>query len=300
MKIISDLLRRYRKLNTLTQSNLIDELINFSEFFSALNIVTLSRWENERTIPGLKKKQLLLKFLYSKNCFKDNTCRVRIKERYTHLQETLEQIFDIHFKHLIGNFPDADTYQYNIHTLKAYQDKQSYFEHIIRFEKGSNPKTVPYTITAATLEAWCDHPATFAIVCEANGQHAGHYILIKLKNSVADDILYRRRTIYELGLDDFCDTQKNGTYLSLTLFARSAKVAALLNIQHYLHLIDHMSTVDKIALSGIREDIVTMTKEYGVQLVARGEDKKNNYRWYSLSAPLEDILFSDTLVEAIY
>jgi hypothetical protein len=42
-----------------------------------------------------------------------------------------------------------------------------------------------------------------------------------------------------------------------------------------------------------------MTKNYGIHLVASGVNEKAGYKWYGLSAPLEDILFSDTVVETI-
>ena len=75
VKILAKLLNNYRNINSLTQSELVHELMEYSERFSGLNIVTLSRWENEVTKPGLKKKQALVKFLFSRGCFENSECR---------------------------------------------------------------------------------------------------------------------------------------------------------------------------------------------------------------------------------
>ena len=300
MNIIGDLLRRYRKLNTLTQSDIVDELISFSEMFSALNIVTLSRWETETTRPGLKKRQTLLKFLFSRACFKDQACRILIKEQYGHLQKGLEKAFDHQFRHLVGNFPEFDTAEYTIQPLRDHPKKAYYYEQIIQIDKASKPDDGVYPVTPEMLAQWCGHPGSFAVVCEANGQHAGHYILLKLKSDVAEDIVHHRRPFHSFTVDDLCGPEENGTYLSYTLFTRSAKVAALLNIRHYYHLVEHMSTIDKIAIFSRREDTLLMTKNYGIHLVASGVNEKAGYKWYGLSAPLEDILFSDTVIESIF
>jgi len=300
MKTIAQLLRQYRDLKDLKQMELVDDLIRYSDRFSGLNIVTLSRWETEKTKPGLKKKQALLKFLFSRGCFTSTACRNMIRERYGYLQEGLEKTFDRQFKHLIGNYPESDSVKYTIRSLKEHPDKDVYFQQIIEIERASNPVKKSYSITPKMIAKWCGHSSSFAIVCESNSQHTGHYILLKLKNAVAEDIIFHRKDFFSIGIDDFCSKEEKGTYVTLTLYARSAKVAALLNIQHYYHLVDHIHTINKIAIFSRREDTVPMTKDYGIHLAASGFDKKDGYKWYGLSAPLEDILFSDTVVETIY
>ena len=300
MKTISRLLQHYRTIHELTQTQVVEELQKYSERFESLTIVTLSRWETETTRPGVKKKQALLKFLFSKGCFNDPTCRAMIRERYASLQEGLEKSFDRQFKHLIGNFPESDTFEYSMSPLKEHPDREFYYNLIVQIEQASNPEGCLYRATPQILAEWCEHPASFAILLESHGQHAGHYIFLKLKNSVTEDIVHHRRSLFSITVNDFCDAGTKGTYLILTLFARSGKVAALLNIEHYYHLIDHMNAIDNIAIFSRREDTVPMTRDYGIHLMTSGIDEDEGYQWYGLSAPLEDILFTDTVVEAIY
>ena len=282
MKTISRLLQHYRTIHELTQTQLVEELQKYSERFESLTIVTLSRWETETTRPGVKKKQALLKFLFSKGCFNDPTCKALIRERYAYLQEGLEKSFDRQFKHLIGNFPESDAFEYSISPLKYHPNRESYYNLIVQIEQASNPEGCLYRATPQILVEWCEHPASFAILLESHRQHAGHYIFLKLKNSVAKEV------------------GTKGAYLILTLFARSRKVAALLNIEHYYHLIYHMNTIDNIAIFSHREDTVPMTRDCGIHLMASGIDEEEGYQWYGLSVPLEDILFTDTVVGAIY
>lgn len=300
MKVIAELLYRYRDMTTMTQSELADELREYSDQFSALNIVTLSRWENSVTKPGLKKQQTLLKFLFSKGCFSNIECQNIIKERYGHLQEGLEKAFDRQFKSQIGNFPEADSFNHTLHSLKTHPNREYLFDLIVQIERASNPEGAPYSVTPEMLAQWCEHPGTFAYICEAHEQHAGHYILLKLKSAVADDIVYQRRDRSSITLNDLCGPEEKGSYLTLTLFARSGKVAAWLNIQHYLHLAEQIDTIENITIFSRREDTVPMTRTYGTKLVASGIDENDGQKWYGLSASIEDVLFSETVVEAIY
>ncbi|UKA23235.1 helix-turn-helix domain-containing protein [Photobacterium damselae subsp. damselae] len=48
-------LAQYREENNLTQQDMVDQLASYHPSFNKLDTVTLSRWENEKTLPPLKK-----------------------------------------------------------------------------------------------------------------------------------------------------------------------------------------------------------------------------------------------------
>ena len=106
LNIISRLLSEYRKLHNLTQKELVLELSQFSTEYSALNTVTLSRWETGVTSPGLHKKRTLLNFFASKGSFKSGKCHDAVKERYENLYAPLSEVFIRNYQALIGNFPE--------------------------------------------------------------------------------------------------------------------------------------------------------------------------------------------------
>lgn len=299
MQIISQLLRSYRKLNALTQIDVVNDMARFSDYFSGLNIVTLSRWETGKTKPSLKKKQEILKFLYARECFSHPECEALIKERYTYLQEVLEKRFDRNFRHLIGDFPELASNSYTVSNWKDFKNKRSALEQIININAATRPEGYP-ALSPEVLESWFSHPSSFVIICEFLGQHAGHYILLKVKNTVAKDIAYHRRNATSLTPDDFCTPEEKGTYQIFAFFSRSGKVAALMNIAHYTYLIKNIQTIDNIMIFSTMKGIVDMTRDYGIKVLASGKDEEMGYDWHGLLSPLEDILFTDTIIQEIY
>ena len=76
----SDLIKKYRYDNKLSQNDFIDILTANHGFSSKLDVVTLSRWENEKTTPSLEKKirimrkiNLLVTYLYGISDFDKKT-----------------------------------------------------------------------------------------------------------------------------------------------------------------------------------------------------------------------------------
>ncbi len=60
MDSFSTYLKEFRVNASLTQSKIIEQLKEFDEELSNIDNVTLSRWENNKTIPSLKKRVLIL------------------------------------------------------------------------------------------------------------------------------------------------------------------------------------------------------------------------------------------------
>lgn len=299
MHIISRLLSEYRKLHKLTQKDLVKELSQFSTEYSAFNAVTLSRWETGTTSPGLHKKRTLLNFFTSKGAFKRGPCHDAVKERYENLYEPLSEVFIRNYKALVGNFPEQKNLEYTLHSLKGSIQNQERFKYIIDIETASNPEKY-YTVTPEVLAQWCDHPSSFAITCEQNKQHLGHIILFKIKNSAAEEIAHHKRSELSLTEDDFCDVDEKGTYYVHALYGRSPKIAAVVNVEAYLHLFEHMDTVDNMMIFSTRTDGVLLTKDYGIKMVAKGKDEEYGFEWHGMLSPVEDILFSDTVLKLIF
>ncbi|NVP03356.1 helix-turn-helix transcriptional regulator [Photobacterium damselae subsp. damselae] len=62
-------LSEYRKKHNLTQQEFVDILSSEFENLSKLDAVTLSRWENQKTLPPLKKQFQIFKYIDSLNVF---------------------------------------------------------------------------------------------------------------------------------------------------------------------------------------------------------------------------------------
>ena len=296
---LSRLLFEYRKLDNLTQKNLVEELSHFADDFIALNTVTLSRWETGATSPSLNKKRNLLNFFTTKECLQDGVCHDIVRDRYENLYEPLSGVFTRNYQYLIGNLPEPKRGELAVCSLKEFTQKQEHIEHIIDIEIATNV-TDYYTLAPEIMEQWCDHPSSFCMICERKKQHLGHFVMLKIKNSVAEEIVHHKRSEFSLTKNDFCDADENGTYYVHALYGRSPKIAATLNVKAYLHLFEHMDTTDNVMIFSTRADGVLLTKDYGIKVIASGEDEQYGFKWYGMLSPVEDILFSDTVMKLVF
>jgi transcriptional regulator with XRE-family HTH domain len=296
---ISRLLYAYRKTYHLTQKDLVEKLSQYANELKALNTVTLSRWETGTTTPSLHKKRLLLHFLAKNGCFSDGECHNIAREQYENLLGPLSTVFTQNYQYLIGNLPEHRVGEYSLYDLKAFTEKEEHIEHIIDIEVATN-STGYYTLTLEKLLEWCEHPSSFSVIIERKKQHLGHFIMLKIKNSVAQEIAHYRRSEFSLTREDFCNVDEHGTYYVHALYGRSPKIAALLNVEAYLHLFEHMDTVDNVMIFSSRSDGVLLTRDYGIKEVAHGEDEQYEFEWHGMLSPAEDILFSDTIIKLIF
>ena len=300
MNPISPLLIAYRKHHNQTQKDLVTELSQYSKEFRALNTVTLSRWETGTTSPSLSRKKLLLHFFANTQCLTtDDTCHDIIYEAYEKLYEPLSTVFTRKYQYLIGNLPEHRTGKHIIEDLKHFSQKKEHIDHIIDIEIATNA-TNYYSVAPSILTEWCAIPSTFCIVAERKKQHLGHFIMLKLKNHVAEEIAHHKKSEFDLNKNDFCDIYENGTYYVHALYGRSPKIAAELNVKAYLHLLDHMNTVDNVMIFSSRTDGVLLTQDYGIKEVAHGVDQEFDFKWHGMLSPMKDILFSDIVVKLIF
>jgi len=299
MNTIGDLLVAYRKEYALTQQDLVKELSLYSNHFHALNTVTLSRWETGATSPSLKKKQSLLHFFYTTGTFQNRKCYEILQDRYQNLFEPLTQVFTKNYQALIGNLPERVHSDDTVYILKDFAQKENHIEHIIDIETASNSSDY-YKITPQTLEVWSQYPANLCLICERKKQHLGHFIMLKIKNSVAKEIVHNDRSEFMLKKEDFCESHENGTYYIHALYGRSPKIAATLSVHGYLHLLKHLDTTSNVMIFSTRTDGILLTKDYGIETVAYGEDAHYGFKWNGMLSPIEDILFSETVLKLVF
>ena len=54
------------------------------------------------------------------------------------------------------------------------------------------------------------------------------------------------------------------------------------------------------AIFSSRKDGLRLARDYGMQLVDKGENKAHHFSWHGLLSPVENILFSDTVLRLIF
>ena len=300
MSIFGDILVQFRKLQTYTQKEFINTLSQFHEEFNALNPVTLSRWENGTTETSLYRKRLILKYFLSKGLFDSEQHRKLIRDRYTALYSPLSKVFEHNYETLIHNLPQLRIALDEYDKFSLTQCNKSFrLQHIIDIEVASHAPMY-YQNSVDQLQKLVSHPASYSLVIEKNHQHLGHFIMYKMPQEVSQKLINYELKEKELSYNDLCQPHESGDYYIHALYGVNPMMAAMLNVETYLYLFDNIKTINNIVIFSSRKDGVRLAKSYGIKVVQSGEDLQYDINWSGMSSPVEDILFSDTVLKLVF
>ena len=300
MSIFGNILVQFRKLQKHTQQEFITALSQFHEEFNALNTVTLSRWENGTTETSLYRKRLILKYFLSKGLFDSKQYRNLIRDRYTSLYSPLSKVFEHNYETLIHNLPQLriGIEAYERFSLHQYNDITR-LQHIVDIEVASHAPMY-YQNSVQQLQKLISHPASYSLVIEKNHQHLGHFIMYKIPQEVSKKLTNYELKEKDLSYNDLCKPQDSGDYYVHALYGVNPMMASMLNVETYLYLFDNINTINNIVIFSSRKDGVRLAKAYGIELVQSGEDLQYGINWSGMSSPVEDILFSDTVLKLVF
>ena len=301
MTTIGKLLLQYREHQGWTQQRFAEKLSAYAPVFKNLNSVTVSRWETGTTEPGLAKKKALLHYFADSECMhRIGKCHEIVRNAYDEcLLDPLTSLFNRNYRYIIGNFPEFNIDQSHLHTLSHFGNRREHFEHIVDIERATNVEGY-YNLTPQRLEKLCSHPSTFAIIYERKRQHLGHFIMFKIKQDVAEEIVHHTRKEYTVTTEDLCQPTEKGTYYIHAMYGKNPRIAALVNIQAYLHLFEHFKWTDNVLIFASREDGPKLTRHYGIEQIDEGYDDFFGFRWYGYMSPIKKILFSDIVVREVF
>ena len=300
MNIIGKLLLSYRQKNGHTQKELAEQLSHYSDDFRSVNTVTISRWETGTTSPSVAKKRALLRFLADRGCLREGEgCPEIFHDAFEKLYDILGQVFSSRYQYIVGNYPDFGREGYKIRSLTDHPESRRHLEHLLDIERVTNAPGY-YTLTLSRLREWCTHPGSLGIVCERRGQNLGHFLMVKVANHVAEEIAYHRRSEFDIGPGDMRGPHEQGSYYIHALYGGNPRIAAIVNVEAYFHMLRHYDTIDNIVIFSSRRDGAEVTKDYGIQTVAEGTDPRFGFKWYGMLSPVEDILFSDGMMKMIF
>jgi len=300
MNIFGHILQQCRQVQGQTQQEFIYEITQFNEEFSALNTVTLSRWENGTTETSLYRKRLILKYFHSKGLLTLEPCRSLIRDRYSALYTPLSKIFEHNYASIIHNLPTLRITQdeYEKHTLSTCKDG-SRLQHIIDIEVASHAPMY-YQNSIQQLQRLASHPESYTLIIEKNRQHLGHFIMYKVPSVVSKKILNYELKERDLSYSDLCSPKTSGDYYIHALYGVNPTMASILNVETYLHLFDNIDTINNIIIFSSRKDGVRLAKAYGIEVMKSGEDLHYGINWSGMCSPVEDILFSDTVLKLVF
>jgi len=298
--IIGRMLERYRERYGLTQQQLCERLQAFDASLDSVTPVTISRWENGVTAPRTARKQQLLRFFTANGALQEAQFYGMMQERYCLFLEPMRQFYArCTFAPIVGCYPALEPEDYRLISPTVSDDAERYFRHIVEFERASLSGDY-YSVSAQQLENWCRIPGTHALVCERMGQHMGHAVLLKISDRLAEAIAHGRRREYDIASEELLAPGQRGSCYFHALYGNSPYVTALMNVHAYLYLLEHYADIERVLIVGKREGAIRMLERFGIGKVAEGRDERCGLEWAGFLSPVEDILFSEAVVDAVF
>ena len=239
-----------------TQEQLVHELYLYdSDLFDGLNNSTLSKWERDIVAPKLSRKLRILSFYQEKTgkalpCWDD----LEVQEAEEKICRTGMGNLIGRNKHLVLNFP-ADQMLLDDLEISPLRDEGE-LRHLVSINMDIHQSiNSPYTqVAEEQFLGWALHPGNLFYACRYKGGFLGLLFALKLNNHAFEEILAFQRRKNELELGDFVAADEPGSIMPLSFFAMNEKVATMLLVRFYAHLIANQRTIDEIGgVTGFKE-----------------------------------------------
>ncbi len=241
----SEYLKSCREKNNLTQEILVHDLYSYDiENFRGLDTSTLGKWERGATQPKTLKQVSILKYFQEKSGVA-LPCFTGYSEEEA---ETLICRTGIHnllgkSKQLIYNFPSAmmSVDDIKVYPLRNMERMDAVIESAMHFQN-----TAPTHFTTMNHEQtkeWALHPDSLFLVCEYKSNLLGWFFCSKIKPDVFNKFINFEITKSEMTVNDFASHEEKGSMIMGSFFAMNDKVATMLLIRFYAHLIANQHTI---------------------------------------------------------
>lgn len=177
------------------------------------------------------------------------------------MNETEEHICKIGMTNLLGNstklilnFPSSTigTDDLNVYQLRHSKDMDKVIDINIELDKNFNHDTTEFQ--SEQFKEWALHPSSSFYACDYKEQFFGLLFTLRLKPEVFERIMELEIDEKDLTVDDFATFDEIGCNHMISFFAMSEKVASLLFIRYYAHLIANQKVIREVGLATMMED----------------------------------------------
>lgn len=294
-------LKSCREHNALTQEELVNSLYSYNiELFEGLDTSTLSKWERGITHPKAAKQVSIIKYFQ-----KETGVVLPCWDTYT-IQEAEERICQAGVKNLLGkskqlvlNFP-SNMMQFN--DFKVYPVRHS--ERIdtlldINMDLHKNANHPFAQISLEQFTSWSLHPSNLFFICEYKDNILGLFFSLRLKPEVFQKIINFEIKKSELSIEDFASFDEIGSNFMLSFYALNDKVATMLFIRYYAHLIANQTRIKEIGvittLDDVKRVVHNMNLEEANSMIADDEIELKSYK-----QSLSNVLVSQNVVKMLF
>ena len=284
----------------LTQEQLVHDLYSYSiEHFKSLDTRTLSKWERGDTKPKASKQVSIIKYFQIKT-----GVALPCWDHYS-IEETEDLICQVGMKNLIGktkklifDFPSEmmSVDDITVFPVRNFENMDALIESNMHMHQSSNHESSQ--LTREQFREWAMHPDNLFLACEHKGTFLGLLFTARVKPEVLDKIVNFKMKKNEVLEKDFASFDEKGSMLLLSFFALNQKVATMLFIRLYAHLIanqkhivdiggitnsdeakklvsnmnlqyqNHMTTNDGVKITGYKQSLANvLASEYAVKML---------------------------------
>ena len=252
----SQYLRTCRKHSKITQEKLVQALYAHDrKNFESLDMSILSKWERGVIQPKLAKQVSIVRYFQQRTgsalpCFDNYT----VEKAETLLCEAGMKNLLGKSKKLVLDFPSSvigadDLMVYHVRNSENF-DK--YIALNVDLDKDFNHD---YShLDFERFKHWASNPVNSFYICEYQDQFFGLLFTLRLKPDSFDKLMKFELHEKDLSNDDFALFDEAGCNYMLSFFAMNEKVATLLFIRYYAHLIANQHVIQEVGTASMMED----------------------------------------------
>ena len=264
----NEYLRSCREDNDLTQEQLVHDLYSYDiESFEGLDTSMLSKWERGITEPKVSKQVNIIKYFQKKT-----GAALPCWDAYS-IEETEGLICKAGMQNLLGkrkqlilNFPSELMHvdDFKVYPVRNFERMDTLIEINMDLHKAANHAYAQ--ISMEQFKEWALHPSNLFVACEYKGGFLGLFFSVRLKQKVFDKLLNFEMKKSDITADDFASFDEMGCNYMLSFYALNHKVATMLFIRYYAHLIANQKSIVEIgvvtALDEVKKVVSNMNLHY--------------------------------------
>jgi len=297
----NEYLKACREQCNITQEQLVHDLYSYDiDNFEGLDTSTLSKWERSITKPKVTKQISIIKYFQEKTGLPLpylDTYSVKEAEDLICTNGIYNLIGTGRTKKLILNFPSE---MMHMDDMKVYPLRNSHrIEELLNINIDIHDATNSTTaqISIEQFKEWTLHPSNLFLACEYKDWFMGLFFSIRLKPEIFDKILNFEMKKSDITVDDFASFDEMGSNYMLSFYAMNPKVASMLFIRYYAHLIANQKNIAEIgvvtALSEVEKVVHNMNLHYHTSIHV------DNVEIQAYRETLANVLTSENVIKMI-
>ena len=136
------------------------------------------------------------------------------------------------------------------------------------------------------------------MLCEYKDSLAGLFFTLRLKPEVFEKLMHFKMKKSEITTDDFASFDEMGSNYMLSFYALNQKIASLLFIRYYAHLIANQTHIDQVGVLSSHSEVAKIVKNMNLKELEQSKTEEGE-TIHAYQASLSNILASEAFVNMI-